>query len=101
MSKAKEISSAIEELRRCSDVLAGIADSLTEVFTDADQAAPQEPKHEAIAVTLEQVRGVLAEKSLQGLRAGVQALIAKYGADKLSKVDPTHYASMLAEAEAL
>lgn len=72
-----------------------------EIFTGADQATSQEPKHEVKAVTLEQVRGVLAEKSLQGLRAGVQALIAKYGADKLSKVDPAHYASMLAEAGAL
>ena len=101
MSKVKEISAAIEELRRCSGILAGIADSLMEIFKDADQASSQEPKQEAKAVTLEQVRGVLAEKSLQGLRAEVQALITKYGADKLSKVDPTHFTSMLAEAEAL
>ena len=101
MSKVKEISAAIEELRRCSGILAGITDSLMEIFKDTDQEEPQEAKPAAKAVTLEQVRGVLAEKSLQGLRAEVQALITKYGADKLSKVNPTHYANMLAEAEAL
>ena len=34
---------------------------------------------------------------MEGHTAAVQALIRKYGADKLSQVDPAHYADMLRE----
>ena len=50
---------------------------------------------------LEKVRAVLAEKSVQGRRKEVHALIIKYGAERLSEISPEHYASLLAEAEAL
>ena len=56
----------------------------------------QEPK-----VTLEQVRAVLAEKSRAGLTEKVRELILRHGADRLSAVNPSEYAALLAEAEAL
>lgn len=37
----------------------------------------------------------------QGRRKEAQALIIKYGAERLSEISPEHYASLLAEAEAL
>lgn len=52
-------------------------------------------------VTLEQVRAVLAEKSHDGLTAEVRALLEKYGAQKLSAVDPKDYAALLKDAEVL
>ena len=52
-------------------------------------------------VPLEKVRAVLAEKSVQGKRKEVQALIIKYGAERLSDIASDHYASLLAEAEEL
>ena len=36
-----------------------------------------------------------------GTRKEVQALIIKYGAERLSDIAPEHYASLLAEAEGL
>ena len=52
-------------------------------------------------VAVEQVRTVLAEKSVTGHRAEVQALIRECGADKLSAVDPEKYAVLLQKAEVL
>lgn len=39
--------------------------------------------------TLEEIRALLADKSRSGHSAEVKALISKYGADKLSEVDPS------------
>ena len=63
---------------------------------DSQPVEPAQP-----AVTLEQVRTVLAEKSIAGHRAEVQALIHACGAEKLSAVDPQMYADLLEKAEVL
>lgn len=51
--------------------------------------------------TLEDVRAVLAQKSAEGRSSGIQALLVKYGAKKLSGVDPARYAELLRDAEVL
>ena len=109
MSKMSELSAAVAELRRCGEALIGISESLRDLFSGdeapAKEPAAQEPaKQEAPpkpAVTLEQVRAVLAEKSVAGHRAEVQALIRACGADKLSAVDPAKYEALLKKAEVL
>ena len=53
------------------------------------------------AVTIEQVRAVMASKSQDGKTQQVKALIQKYGADKLSGVQPEKYADLLRDAKAL
>ena len=53
------------------------------------------------AVTLEEVRAVLALKSKAGFTEEVKALIKQCGADKLTDIDPKHYASLISSAEAL
>ena len=58
--------------------------------------SPPEPE-----LTLEQVRAVLADKSRQGHTAEIRTLLQKYGASKLSQIDPAHYKALLAEAEEL
>lgn len=55
-------------------------------------------KPEVKTCSLEEVRGILAEKSRAGLTAKVRELIAKYGGDKLSDVDPKNYANVAREA---
>ena len=52
-------------------------------------------------VTLEQVRAILTEKSLIGYTTQVRELLSRYGATKLSGVDPSEYAALLADAEVL
>ena len=59
-------------------------------------AAPAKP-----VLTIEQVRAVLADKSRSGFTAEVRELLRKYGAAKLSQVDPANYEALMAEAEVL
>lgn len=59
------------------------------------------PKEEKPTVTMEQVRAVLAQKSKDGKKAQVKALLLKYDSGKLSGVKPEDYPALLAEAEVL
>ena len=52
-------------------------------------------------LTLEKVRAVLAEKSRAGCTSEVRAIIQKFGAKRLSEIDPKDYAAILKEAEVL
>ena len=106
MSSMSELSAVIAELRRCGEALIGIGESLREIFSGneperIDPVSEPQPEAPGPAVTLEQVRAVLAEKSVAGHRAEVQALIRECGADKLSAVDPSRYAVLKAKAEVL
>jgi len=96
-----ELSTIIAELRRCGEALISLSEKLDVNISGQEQPAEPAPVPETESVTLETVRAVLAEKSLQGKRAEVQELIRKHGADKLSKIDPARYTGLLAEAEAL
>lgn len=58
-------------------------------------------KEKAKVYTLEDVRGVLAEKSQNGLTSEVKGLIAKFGGSKLSDIDPSNYEAIIKEAEVL
>ena len=64
------------------------------------QQAP-DPAPEPVAVSLAQVRGVLAGVSSQGLTEQVRELIVATGADKLSAVDLAKYSWLLAKAKEL
>ena len=102
MGKISELDMAIRDLRSAAATINDVADTLAEVFSTEsadeapDAAAPAEP-----ALTLEQVRAVLATKSRQGHTAEIRALLQKYGASKLSGIDPTNYKALLADAEVL
>ena len=61
-----------------------------------DAATPAEPQ-----LTLEQVRAVPADKSRMGFTAEIRSLLQKYGAAKLSGIDPTNYKALVADAEVL
>lgn len=52
-------------------------------------------------ITIEQVRAVMAEKSQAGLTSKVKELLEKYGANKLSAVNPDDYAALIEEAAQL
>ena len=47
--------------------------------------------------TLEEVRAAMADKSRDGHREAVKAIITKYGANNLSSLEPKHYAAALKE----
>lgn len=113
MGKMSELAAELAELKRCGEVLIGISETLTEMFSGADEepaaetkaeekpAKKPEKKQKVKEVTLAEVRAVLAEKSRRGHTGEVKELLAKYGADKLSGVDPAKYADLMKEAEVL
>ena len=103
MGKMNELSQAIDELRRCGDALIGVADSLRGLFSGNDAEAEPQPTVEAAkpALTLEQVRAALAEKSRGGYTAQVRELLVKHGAAKLSDIAPAEYLALMADAEGL
>ena len=102
MSKMVELDSAVAELRKCGEALIGVSETLKGVFSGSDEyLANAQPQSSAKALVLEDVRSVLAQKSIEGHTAEIQALIRKYDADKLSQVDPAHYADLLRYAEVL
>ena len=101
MGRISELDMAIKDLRSAAATINEVANTLAEMFsTTADEApdtaAPADP-----ALTLEQVRAVLADKSRQGHTAEIRSLLQKYGAAKLSQIDPAHYKALLADAEVL
>jgi len=110
MSKMSELDLVLQEFHAAAKALIGAADSLRDFFgntaepatADAppeSEAKPEPPKPEPLK--LEEVRAVLAEKSRNGHTAKIRELLEKYGAAKLSDIDPANYAALLAEAEVL
>lgn len=106
LSKTHPLFDIVLNLRTLADNFQVLADIVTEnepataTQTEAPASA-KEPEPKVKPVTLEQVRAVLAEKSQQGLTADVRVLLEKYGAPKLSQIDPANYAALLADAESL
>lgn len=99
MSKIKLLLDVVEDMRSLADSLQALADAMTQGDAPVQKTAPPPPTEPA--VTLEQVRAVLAEKSHDGKTDAVRELLQKYGAPKLSAVDPKHYPALLKDAEVL
>ena len=99
MSKSKLLLAVAEDLRSLADSVQAVADTMlpNEPTVDAEPKAPAPQKE----LTLEEVRAVLGEKSRAGFTAQIQALLKKYGAPKLSGIDPKHYAALLKDVEVL
>ena len=123
MANMKEAQMAKEELldniqkfvlcgRAMLDAIEQIALQSAEFKVQSVKEAPAEPepvkqaepvKTEAKdprTATMEQVRGLLAEKSRSGFRAEVKALLTAHGVEKLSEItDPAELGRLLGEAE--
>lgn len=84
--------------------LIGVLHRLVDILEEFVQSTPSDEQSkvsesEESSPTLEEVRTVLARLSVEGHSAAVKALIAKFGADKLSDIAPEQYAALLKEAE--
>jgi len=107
MSKIKLLLDVVSDIRSLADSLQAIADVMAdnEGNGPAETLEPstivKESKPKKKEISLEEVRGKLAEKSQAGLTAEVREIIQKYGGSKLSEVDPKHYADVLKAAEVL
>ena len=104
MSKMNDMAMTIEELRNAATAINDAANWLAQQFGGASEAAEKAEDPAAPAkptLTLEEVRAVLSDKSRTGHTAQIRELLKKYGASKLSLVDPKYYEALLREAEVL
>lgn len=92
----------IKELREIASSIDSIATWLAESMVSKDNTAETEtaakPKP---ALSLEDVRAILANKSRNGFTEQVRELLHKYGANKLSEVNPSDYEALAVDAEVL
>ena len=99
MGKMKDMAMAIEELRTAAAAINDTADRLYKQFSGDDEeslAPAKEPE-----LKLEEVRAILADASRNGHTAEIRSLLQKYGASKLSQIDPANYKALLADVEVL
>ena len=109
MSRIKLLLDVVNDMRSLADSIQAVCDAMAsdgqpetpEAKEEPQKKAPKAEAKKAPEITLEKVRGVLADKSRDGHTAEVRAIIQKYGADRLSDVDPKDYASIIKEAEVL
>ena len=106
MSKTKLFLDVAANLSNLADSIWAVAEAMAGNET-VEEVQPMKPatanelKPAAKTVTLEQVRAALADRSQQGFTADVRTLLEKYGAPKLSQIDPANYAALLTDAEGL
>lgn len=92
----------MENLRSIAASLIAIADTLAEKKEVPEVQVPKEKlQEEIVQLKLEDVRAVLADIARKGKTAMIRELLQKYGADKLSAVDPEKYSDLLKEAKEL
>ena len=99
MSKMSDMAMTIEELRSAAAAINEAASWLAEQFS-SNEPTPEPTPAEPV-LTLEAVRVVLADKSRVGFTAQIRSLLQKYGADKLSGIEPVNYKALLADVEGL
>ena len=94
---AASISEIAGELKSIGHFDHEIGEESVEPESQVEAPDPEKPKQP----TLEEVRGILADRASNGHREAVQALIQKRGAKKLSDIDADAYLSLIEEASAL
>ena len=82
-----------------------LASSIGALLTalESDEELPKEErvKQEEKTYEIEDVRNILADKSRLGHTAKIRVLLEKYGAKKLSEIDPSNYKDLVADVEKL
>lgn len=95
-----DMESLTESLRTLTNAIASDEPS-AESEEKSSLQETQEVKPAAKIISVEDVRAVLTPISQSGKTAQVKALLTKYGASRLSDIEPSEYESLLADAEVL
>ncbi len=103
MGKMSDLDLQIKELRSCGETIIEIANTLAGMFSSQAEDTPPkaDPKEKPKTPAFEEVRHRMTVIAQAGYSAEVKALITKYGARKLSDIDPSQYEELLKEADAL
>lgn len=97
--------SRIKLLMEIKEDAENLASSIGVLLTalESDEELPREEKvkQEEKTYEIEDVRKILADKSRLGHTAKIRELLEKYGAKKLSEIDPSNYKDLVADVEKL
>lgn len=97
--------SRIKLLMEIKEDAENLASSIGVLLTalESDEELPKEEKvkQEEKTYEIEDVRKILADKSRLGHTAKIRELLEKYGAKKLSEIEPSNYKDLVAEVEKL
>ena len=97
--------SRIKLLMEIKEDAENLASSIGVLLTalESDEGLPKEEKvkQEEKIYEIEDVRKILADKSRLGHTAKIRELLEKYGAKKLSEIDPVNYKDLVADVEKL
>ena len=97
--------SRIKLLMEIKEDAENLASSIGVLLTalESDEELPKEEKvkQEEKIYEIEDVRKILADKSRLGHTAKIRELLEKYGAKKLSEIDPVNYKDLVADVEKL
>ena len=74
---------------------------LTALESDEELPKEEKVKQEEKIYEIEDIRKILADKSRLGHTAKIRELLEKYGAKKLSEIDPSNYKNLVADVEKL
>ena len=97
--------SRIKLLMEIKEDAENLASSIGVLLTalESDEELPKEEKvnqNEKI-YEIEDIRKILADKSRLGHTAKIRELLEKYGAKKLSEIEPSNYKDLIADVEKL
>ena len=97
--------SRIKLLMEIKEDAENLASSIGVLLTalESDEELPKEEKvkQEEKTYEIEDVRKILADKSRSGHTAKIRELLEKYGAKKLSEIEPSNYKDLVADVEKL
>ena len=98
--------SRIKLLMEIKEDAENLASSIGSLLTalESDEEVPkegEEVKQEEKTYEIEDVRKILADKSRLGHTAKIRELLEKYGAKKLSEIEPSNYKGLVADVEKL
>lgn len=97
--------SRIKLLMEIKEDAENLASSIGVLLTalESDEELPKEEKikQEEKIYDIEDVRKILADKSRLGHTAKIRELLEKYGAKKLSEIDPSNYKDLVSDVEKL
>ncbi|WP_283604509.1 hypothetical protein [Ligilactobacillus salivarius] len=99
----------LEELRVLQESFDQVTAAMSELNTTLNRMLDKEDQDDEVEVApkrdiqadKEAVRGMLAKQASKGLTKEVKELLKKFGAEKLSDVDPKDYEDLYYSAESL
>ena len=83
------------------NLVSSIGALLTALESDEEVPKDEKVKQEEKTYEIEDVRKLLADKSRLGHTAKIRELLEKYGAKKLSEIEPSNYKDLVADVEKL